>query len=187
MKSRYALMMILMVAFGIILSACQSKEVTSAKVYLQQDNFDAAIEQLEQAIELYPEDPEAHYWLGFCYAEKGNYDGMNAMFDKADKLSDVHDQDIKKIREKAWVDTFNKGVNQLNNDNVEGAIESFETCISIDASRSEAFRTLGIAYTADGQPEKAKEAFKNVLDIEPENKDAIQALASLYFDDKEYE
>ncbi len=46
---------------------------------------------------------------------------------------------------------------------------------------------MGIAYTVADQTEKAKEAFRNVLDIEPENKDAIQGLAKLYFDDKQFD
>ncbi len=46
----------------LFLSACTPPEITSAKVYLQQDNAKAAEEQLEKAKDLYPDNPEI-YWL----------------------------------------------------------------------------------------------------------------------------
>jgi tetratricopeptide (TPR) repeat protein len=44
---------------------CQTKEVTSAKVYQQQGNWDKMIEQLEQAVKIYPKDAKPIIsWLG---------------------------------------------------------------------------------------------------------------------------
>jgi Flp pilus assembly protein TadD len=63
----------LALAASIGLWACQSKEVTSAKVYIQQGDWNKAIEQLQIAVQTYPNDPEAHYLLGRGYAEKGMY------------------------------------------------------------------------------------------------------------------
>ena len=41
-------------------------------VYLQQGDYAAAIEVLQQAIEQTPTSPEAHYALGSAYAQNGN-------------------------------------------------------------------------------------------------------------------
>jgi len=187
MKARYAIIGLSLVVLGFMLFACQSKEVTSAKVYMQQDNYDAAIEQLETAVQMYPNDVEAFYWLGYCYAEEGNYAGMKEMFDKATKISPVHDQEIKAVTEKAWVDNFNKGVAKLNKEDVEGAIEDFQTCVMIDESRVESYRSLGIAYSNLGDVEKSKENFEKVLELEPENIEVMQIIAVMMFEQQNFD
>ena len=50
--------------FGLlVLSGCGMKELTSAKVYIQQKDWDEAIKQLERAVELYPDHAE---FLNVC-------------------------------------------------------------------------------------------------------------------------
>ena len=84
----------------LLLLACQSKQVISAKVYLEQEEWDKAIEQLEQAVQLYPTDAEAYYLLGKAYANQGEREKMNEVFDQSLKLSPKFKQQIKAIREK---------------------------------------------------------------------------------------
>ncbi|MBN2410933.1 tetratricopeptide repeat protein [candidate division KSB1 bacterium] len=185
MKIRYVAVIMLLVGILSIM-ACQTKEVTSAKVYIQQDNWEKAIEQLENAIKLYPNDVEAHYLLGEGYANQGNWDGMNQMFKKSLELSPQFDQQIKSTREKYWVTTFNSGVNRINGKDLDGAIEKFQTCILIDSQKIGAYRNLAIALTQKQQFDEAKSMYQKALEIEPENVEVIQALAALYFDSKEY-
>ncbi len=181
MKPRLLVLAALMVSFVVIFTACQTKEVTSAKVYIQQDNWDKAIEQLEMAVELYPNDAEAHYLLGEGMAQKQNWERMNEEFEKSLKIAPTFEAQIKSTREKNWVNQFNAGVGKLNKNDVEGAIKSFETAVLINPNRVEAYKTLGIAYTRMDDLEKAKENFKKVLELEPDNKDAINGLAAIYF------
>ena len=42
----------------VILASCQSKNLTSAKIYIQQDDWDGALEQLEWAVEATPDNAE---------------------------------------------------------------------------------------------------------------------------------
>ena len=99
MKKRFAVVALLGLAFSLLIF-CQSKQVTSAKVYMQQEKWDKAIEQLELAVQLYPNDAEAHYLLGKGYAVRGEREKMNEMFDQSLKLSPKFEQQIKAIREK---------------------------------------------------------------------------------------
>jgi Flp pilus assembly protein TadD len=48
----------------VFLDACDPPEITSAKVYLQQNNSQAAEEQLKLAIEKYPDNSQAYMLLG---------------------------------------------------------------------------------------------------------------------------
>ncbi|MDZ7369946.1 MAG: tetratricopeptide repeat protein [candidate division KSB1 bacterium] len=172
---------------GILFVACQTKEVTSAKVYIQQDNWDKAIEQLEMAIQLYPNDAEAYYLLGEGMAQKQNWTRMNEMFDKSLAISPMFEPQIKNTRDKNWVNAYNGGVARLQKNDVEGAIESFLTATVIDPHRIDAYKTLSIAYARADNLEKAKEYASKVLEIEPNNRDAVNLLANLHFTLKEYD
>lgn len=187
MKARLWLGTVILLSLIAVFTACQTKEVTSAKVYIQQDNWDKAIEQLEMAVQMYPSDAEAHYLLGEGMAVKQNWVRMNEMFDKSLALSPLFEPQIKNTRDKNWVNTFNSGVAKLQKNDTEGAIESFETAVLIEPERIDSYKTLGIAYTRADNLEKAKENFKKVLEIEPGNKDAINGLANIHFTLKEYD
>lgn len=107
MRKRLAVSNILLLGFvvlSIILIGCQPKEVTSAKVYMQQENWAKAIEQLTHAAELYPYNAEVFYLLGKAYVNTGDKDKMNEMFNKSLEISPVFSQKIKSIREKQKID-----------------------------------------------------------------------------------
>ena len=164
MKSRLMVLAAMLLAFMVLFVACQTKEVTSAKVYIQQDNWDKAIEQLEMAVSMYPNDAEAHYLLGEGMAQKQNWERMNEMFDKSLAIAPTFEAQIKNTRDKNWVSQFNGGVAKMNNNDVEGAVANFTTAVRIDPSRSDAYKTLGIAYTRLDDLDKAKESCLNRVD-----------------------
>ncbi|MBN1481499.1 tetratricopeptide repeat protein [candidate division KSB1 bacterium] len=186
MKSRFVVLAFVLLSIGLFFMACQTKEVTSAKVYIQQDNWDKAIEQLEMAVSMYPNDAEAHYLLGEGMAQKQNWERMNDMFDKSLAIAPTFEAQIKNTRDKNWVNQFNAGVARLNNEQTEAAMQNFKTAVQIDPSRSDAYKTLAITYTRLDSLEKAKENFNKVLGLEPDNKDAINGLANIHFQLKEY-
>ena len=187
MKLRFAVLAMVVLSVTLFFMACQTKEVTSAKVYIQQDNWDKAIEQLEMAVDMYPNDAEAHYLLGQGMAQKQNWERMNEMFEKSLAVAPTFEAEIKNTRDKNWVNQFNGGVAKLKNEDVQGALQNFKTAVKIDPSRADAYKTLAITYTRLDSLDKAKENFQKVLDIEPDNKDAINGLAQIHFQLKEYE
>lgn len=188
MKKSYALIALLFgVVSALFLFGCQSKEVTSAKVYIQQNDWDKAIEQLEQAVKLYPSDPEAHFLLGQGYAEKKRWAEMNKEFDASLAAAPTFQQQITSVREKNWVDVFNDGVKKVNSSNITGAITSFETCLVINPKRMEAYQNLAYAFTKNEDLEKATQTYQNWLANDPANVTAMKALGAIYFDQKEFD
>jgi tetratricopeptide (TPR) repeat protein len=187
MKARFWLVAVILLGFVVVFTACQTKEVTSAKVYIQQDNWEKAIEQLEMAVSMYPTDAEALYLLGEGMAQRQNWSRMNEMFDRSLKVLPTFETQIKNTREKNWVSNYNAGVSKLTKNDVEGAIESFTSATVIEPNRVDAYKTLGIAYTRADNLEKAKENFRKVIELEPNNKDAINGLANIHFTLKEYD
>ena len=60
-----ALILVAMVLF----SSCQTKNLTSAKIYIQQDNWTNALKQLELAVEATPENAEVAVLPRLCLRE----------------------------------------------------------------------------------------------------------------------
>ncbi|MEK7669623.1 MAG: tetratricopeptide repeat protein, partial [Bacteroidota bacterium] len=81
---------------------CGSTEMTSAKLYIQQKNYDAAIKNLEGEVQKNPGNEEAWYLLGSLKGDKMDYTGMNYAFQQALKLSDKHSVEIRSIRYNKW-------------------------------------------------------------------------------------
>ncbi|HPG38354.1 MAG TPA: tetratricopeptide repeat protein [bacterium] len=186
MKTRH-LVLFVMLAGLIAIMACQTKEVTSAKVYIQQDNWEKAIEQLEMAVKMYPNDPEAHYLLGEGYANKGEWEKMNDMFEKSLAIAPTFATEIKNTREKNWVSTFNSGVARINGNDLDGAQKQFLTCIIINPKRVEAYRNLAIVYTQKSQVAEAVQTYEKAIALDPANLELVHALAGLHFEAKEYQ
>ena len=70
---------------AVIFVGCSSQEYTSAKLYIQQEEWKKAEEFLIKAIGVEPENPEIPYQLGYhIYAlQKKDWQRMNESFDKA--------------------------------------------------------------------------------------------------------
>jgi tetratricopeptide (TPR) repeat protein len=177
----------LALAVSVSFWACQSKEVTSAKVYIQQGDWDKAIEQLELAVQSYPEDPEAHYLLGRGYGEKGKFKEMNEEFDKSLALSPKFADRIRVTREKYWVDNFNRGVRFIQAEELEKAEQAFQTAIVLDPSKPEAYKNLAYTYIRMNNVDSAIATYQKLLETTPDDVEAMISLGNLYYNKAEYE
>ena len=171
----------------VLFVACQTKELTSAKVYIQQDNWDKAIEQLEQAVRLYPTDTEAHYYLGEGYATRADWALMNQEFNKSLENGAKFEIQIKNAREKYWVTNFNAGVNKINGGDVQGAVKQFSTCLLIDPMRAQAYQNLAVAYIRLDSLDRAIGVYEKQLEVQPNHVETMHALARLYFQQKSFQ
>ncbi len=181
-----ALLVALMSTMG-----CQTKEVTSAKVYISQNNWDKAIEQLEQAVQLDPNDVEARYLLGEGYGNKGLWEKMNEMFNQANALAPTFSTQIKNTREKYWVGMFNQGVAKVNakegeTADLEGAAKFFNDAILIDPSHIESYKNLAYTHLRSNNLPGAIKAYQDYLAINPKEISILNEVTRLYLENKEY-
>jgi len=181
MKSRFTVMTIVVLGFVLLFVACQTKEVTSAKVYIQQDNWDKAIEQLDIAVSMYPNDAEAHFLLGQGMAEKQNWERMNEMFNKSLAIAPTFEAQIKNTIDKNFVNQLNAGVSKTKAGDFEGAIANYKTANVIAPDRIEAYVNLAATYANIDSFRLAVDYFKKALEIQPDDKVIINNLASTYF------
>ncbi|RMD94045.1 MAG: tetratricopeptide repeat protein [Calditrichaeota bacterium] len=178
---------VLFILMASVLMSCQPKEVTSAKVYINQNDWDNAIKQLEAAVKAYPENAEAHYLLGRGYGMKGQFDKMNQEFDASLAIAPTFQKQIEFERNKYWVENYNRGVRQFNEQKFEEAEKSFLTAISVNPKRVEAYRNLAVAYVREKRFDDAVNYFKKALEIEPNSVETLNNLGTVYYQMKKYE
>ncbi|MCK5380164.1 MAG: tetratricopeptide repeat protein [Candidatus Latescibacteria bacterium] len=172
---------------GFALMGCQSTALTSAKVYLQQDDLGRAEEQLKAAVTQHPEDAEAHYWLGTIYARTGRYELMNASFDRSMALNPKHQKDIAQGRQKYYVEHYNRGVEAVQSDDFASAAKAFEEAAVIDPKQIEAFKNLAFCQYKLDQPDKALATYKQALALSSEDADILTKMASIHYEQGDYE
>jgi|GEM_PF-101715 len=181
MNLRRTLVLSVMLALGaLFFMACQSQELTSAKLYLQQQNWDEAEQQLKLAEQNEPDNPEIPYLLGSqIYARQGQYEQMNQAFDRSLAISNKFANDIEDIRTRYWSQEFNTAVKMFNQaisqqgdqqkQTLQQSVDHFKTALTIAPDRPETYSPLATAYTLLGDVDQAEQTFQNALDKDPEN------------------
>ena len=156
---------------------CGSTELTSAKLYIQQKNFDKALEALQTEVQKNPKSDEGYYLLGYVYGEKGQYGEMTDAFNKSLSISKNFESDIKSSKTYYWANLFNKGVklyqlgvNAQNKDSnkvyLDKAAESFQSAIKVEPDSVDTYKNLAFVYMNEGDMDKAVDPLKVVIDKE---------------------
>ncbi|MBZ0182303.1 MAG: tetratricopeptide repeat protein [Melioribacteraceae bacterium] len=191
MKKVLSFSLILAMVFGLVAFQCSSTEITSARLYIQQKNWEKAKESLEKEISKNPKSDEGFYLLGFVNGELGDFDGMLANYEKSLGVSNKFKEDIERSKKFYWGTSFNKGVGFFNkatksNDkdsaNVffDKSVESFQTAIKIAPDSSAAYKNLTFSYFNMGQTEKAIEPLTKLVDL-TKSADSYSMLGEIYY------
>jgi tetratricopeptide (TPR) repeat protein len=145
MKRIYLIPVILLLGAG--LSLAKSPELTSAKIYLNQEDQENAVEQLMLAAEAETGESEVFFLLGEISAQAGDFALMNQHFDQAAEINDKYyrKKGLKKINERRinyWVEFYNGGIRCLQEQAFQNAIDSLEIATVILPDSTIAFRHL---------------------------------------------
>ncbi len=175
-----------LMAAALLLLACQPKEITSAKIYMQGGRWSEAQEQLEMAVKQHPRNPEAHYLLGRAYGQRARYDDMNQEYDTALALSDDFREAVNSDRELYWIEKYNKGLAALDQRKYDQAEHWFRTAIRIIPTRYEAYKKLAGTYLDDEKPDEAATLYATLLDKDPENVELLLTTANIHYSQKQY-
>lgn len=114
MKKALSILVLVSMVFGLSAFACASTELTSAKLYIQQKNYDRAKVALEKEIEKNSKSDEGYYLLGYINGEDGDLGAMVENFDKSVAISNKFEKNINDSKKYHWQDNFNKGVALFN-------------------------------------------------------------------------
>ena len=114
MKRALSIILLLSMVIGFSAFQCSSTELTSAKLYIQQNNLDKAYESLQNEVKKNPKSDEGFYLLGYVMGEKGNITEMLENYTKSAAISNKFVNNITESKKYHWADGFNKGVQIFN-------------------------------------------------------------------------
>jgi len=192
---RFALLSIMLLLF----IGCASEELTSAKLYIQQQDWDNAEIFLVKALAVEPENPEIPYLLGdMIYGRKGEWGKMNEMFEKAlilgpDKIilqGGKVSEYVAQAQERHWVTVYNKGVSYFNEFRKSGegqdspilhdAITTFKIATEVNPNSGQSYGILANCLFAAGDLDGAIEAVTKGTVKDPNNFDITMTAGKMY-------
>jgi len=174
---------ILILIFG---GGCQTRELTSAKVHIRQNDWDNAVVALEKAVAAHPQNAEAQFLLGRGYGAQGRFVNMNRAFAASLAAAPQFETEIKTWRQKYFAEYFNAGVSAARENNFAAARDAFATAAVIDPQQPETNRNLAYVYARAGEFEKALTLYQEALVNNPDDWEASLAVAELYNQQHEY-
>jgi tetratricopeptide (TPR) repeat protein len=179
-------------------TACDSQEVTSAKVYIQQSNLEKAEELLLVAFEKEPMNSNIGFLLGTeIYSKKEDWKNMSKYFQASLAIDSKFKDKIDQFNNKYWVDNFNAGAkyyNALINDEAENpekvtetAIEAFNNAIMLVPEKAEAYSVLAQVYIFSDKIAEATEAMQTAVELNPKDITSLVNLGNILYQDNKYE
>jgi tetratricopeptide (TPR) repeat protein/peroxiredoxin len=137
-------------------------------VYRRQNSFAQAQGFLDQALAIQPDDPEVNYSLGMLYAQQNQMQRASDYLQRAIALRPNYPEALN-----------NLGVLFVRGQDYSKAEEQFKTCIHVVPNFDQSYLNLARLYAMRSDKEKAREVLQELLQIQPQNPSAKQALEML--------
>lgn len=187
----YTVVFVLLAGLAFVGFQCSSTEMTSAKLYIQQKNYDKALDALQKEVAKNPNSAEGYYYLGYVYGEKDDYGKMIDAFDKSLSISNEYKSQIDDQQKYFWANLFNrgvsyyqKGVNSTNEDSskifFDKSINMFEYAAKLEPDSADTYKNLAFVYMGAGENEKAIEPLQKLIKLE-QSLDGYKYLGEIYY------
>jgi serine/threonine protein kinase/Flp pilus assembly protein TadD len=139
----------------------------SGVAYLNQEDYDAAINEFNEIIRVNPDNASAYAYRGQVYRRQKNYDQAIEECDKAISLNPNESMAY-----------FARGASHYGKRNYDQAISDLTQSISLDPNNSNAYNNRGVAYLDSGDIDLAISDYEQALQINPDNNAAQNNLDS---------
>ena len=157
-----------------------------AGVYNRGDYIDKAVSEYKLAIAADPDSLFLRVELAELYWRVSRLG--DAIHEAEDVLkSDPNYPDAHRLLARIYWHMLGEGqTEKANKENLQKAIEHMEALTRVQPSDTESWQVLGRLYKMNNEGQKAEEAFKKVLNVDPNSKDGLGSLAQLYFEQGDY-
>ena len=186
---RYLPLGLLLLAFVYMSSTgfqCGSAETTSAKLYMNQKQWDKAEASLLKEVAKNDRNEEAWFLLGQTRLELKKYAEMNEAYTKALQVSDAHKADISRNRLAIWAMMYNDGVGLYNKGRdssgyYQKAIDRFSTAIMMVPDSAGTYYVRALAYYAQQNMKSALSDLDQAVKIKPDFEEAARLAGQVHY------
>jgi tetratricopeptide (TPR) repeat protein len=193
---------------AVIIVSCTSQEYTSAKLYIQQQEWNKAKEFLVKAIEVESENPEIPYQLGYhIYAlQEKDWEKMNQSFDKAlaidpNKKILGTEKTVKEFvtmaRTEFWGEIYNKGVREFDeyvaapmdekDAAMKKAITTFEVSARIKPDEARSYTILSRCNHLAGNTDKSEDYILKAVALSPDDANVNLTAGQIFMQKQDFE
>jgi tetratricopeptide (TPR) repeat protein len=137
-------------------------------VYRRERAFDKAEDSLSRALSIRPDDPEIHYSLGMLYIQKNDFDRAAGYLEHAIALRPDYPEALN-----------NLGVLYVRRQDYAKAEDEFLAGIKAAPRFEQSYLNLARLYATQNNRQKARDVLQQLLQLQPDNANARQALEVL--------
>ena len=137
-------------------------------LYRRMRVFDKAQESLSRAQSLRPDDPEIQYSLGMLFAQQDDPDRAAQYLERAIAIRPNYPEALN-----------NLGVLHVRQKNLAKAEEEFRTAMTVAPAYDQSYLNLARLYAIQNDRQKAREVLQQLLQLQPDNTNAKNAMAVL--------
>lgn len=153
--------------------------------FLNNSEWNMAINKFQESVSLEPIFTEAHYGLGKAYLEVSNLAAAKSAVEEALRLRDEYPP-ARKLLVDIKMRYYNNGKIYFNREEYDQAIFEFQKAVEIDQDFKGAHRFMGETYLKLGDLEKAEKSARDALNIDPNYELARDLLEKIKQKHKEY-
>jgi tetratricopeptide (TPR) repeat protein len=193
MKKLYVIAGAVILLTLVLLTSCRPPEVEGVVINMQQGLYDKAYELAKEAVQKYPNDPEAWYLLGELHGRNQKFEEMNQAFDKSLALSPKFQPDIEQQRMKYFAENYNDALKNYYNParvTEDPAKKKELFCKAADKflyshqampSRVEPLTPMAISFMECGDTATAEKYILQAVDMNPNNDTLMVAVGDFYY------
>jgi tetratricopeptide (TPR) repeat protein len=148
----------------------------SADVYLNQaaqarvatdrrELFEKALNAALEGMRQDPDNPRSWFQAGVAYVGLEDFQGADTTLARAERLYPEYAAETEPMRLNAWIASYNRGVQALQQGDYGNAIAALELADRLYGRRPEALVTLGSLYVEQGELAKAEQSYQKALTI----------------------
>lgn len=176
----------------------------------EQGEFQAAIGEINRAIEIHPKQPDSYVHRAIIYKSNGKLFQAIENYEKSLNLDpnqpEVHydlAQTLKELKlyeeaiteynkaielDPVMIEAYNNlGITYRDMGRFDAAVIYFEKVIEMDPKYIKAYNNLGASLGEDGRTERAVEVLRKAIELDPSYANAYKNLARVYVQQQKYE
>jgi tetratricopeptide (TPR) repeat protein len=165
---------------------CGSAETTSAKLYMNQKQWDKAEASLVKELAKNDKNEEAWFLLGQVRLELKRYTEMNEAYTHALQVGETHKPDIQRNRMAVWAMMYNDGVTLYNKGRdtsayFKAAIDRFNTAIAMVPDSSGTYYVRALAFYATQDMKSALSDLDKAVSLKPDFEEAARLAGQIHY------
>lgn len=153
---------------------------TLARIYIQLEDWEQAIEQCQKAIEVNDRDTDGYLALSEVYSARNAPNDIKNAIDRLDQAAELDPTS-------SYYLTIRRGNAYSAARQYQKAIDEYQKAQAEAPDRIDAYIALGGLYLNQGQYTKAEEQYRRVIDLLPDVVDGYRAMAELYVAQEKWE